>query len=197
MNADDDGITASDANKKKPAMKPAVAADNNDTPQEKVGFMQKIGLCCFKFKSQTQISALEFKIANRQKKFGVDYLTLVERKATQAALKECLKEALRDIAELQTQINDHYDNIDNKATEVQSKKGDGAATTSRASKATDAPTDKPKPTKRRGEEGGNPARKSGGAEGGGPKKGPPKNKEGGKKKKKAEGQDERFSIDEE
>jgi hypothetical protein len=29
------------------------------------------GLCCFKFKEKTQISALEFKIANRQKKFGM------------------------------------------------------------------------------------------------------------------------------
>lgn len=44
---------------------------------EKEGAGQKVskalagcGFCCFKFKEKTQISALEFKIANRQKKFG-------------------------------------------------------------------------------------------------------------------------------
>lgn len=36
----------------------------------------------------------------------------------------CLKEALRDIAELQTQVNDHYDNIDSKENNVQQKKDD-------------------------------------------------------------------------
>ena len=77
----------------------------NQTGEEKEGFMDKMkrsmsnccagtGLCCFKFKEQTQISALEFKIKSRQKKFGVDYLTLVENKASPQDLKSCLKDCL-------------------------------------------------------------------------------------------------------
>jgi len=199
MNADDDGHAAGEA--KAPAKKAPATTTSSDGAEQKKGFMDKVkfgfvnccsstGLCCFKLKSQTQISALEFKIANRQKKFGVDYLTLVERKASQAALKECLKEALRDIAELQTQVNDHYDNIDNKASEVQQKTGshDSAA-------APDGGAN-PKPKKKRNE-GGAPAaaaQMTEGTEEGEAKRSPPK-KGGGKKKKKSDDQDGRFTIE--
>ena len=82
---------------------------------------QKCGLCCFKFKKQSQITALEYKITTRQKKFGVDYLTLVQDKAPQAQLKTCLRDAMNDIAVLQEQMNEHFDKIDDKADEVDAK----------------------------------------------------------------------------
>lgn len=205
MKADDDASAASGA--KRPAKK--ATKTNTDVAQDdsegKEGFMQKMqkgfanccastGLCCFKFKSQTQISALEFKIANRQKKFGVDYLTLVERKASQAALKECLKEALRDVAELQTQVNNHYDSIDNKASELQKEKEEDTPPTAAAA----ARGDRPKPETR--QRNGAPVEKAEvGPDGEGANKVPPKKKAAGgkKKKKKQSGPDERFSIDDE
>lgn len=79
------------------------------------------GLCCFKAKEHTQISVLEAKITARQRKFGIDYMTMVEEKASQAALKKCLQDALNDLDALQGQINDHYDNIENKEADVNEK----------------------------------------------------------------------------
>lgn len=79
------------------------------------------GLCCFKMGKQTQISALELRISQRQKTFGVDYLTLVDRSASQAALKDCLREAQRDIAALQEQIDAHLDGIDHKEAKASEK----------------------------------------------------------------------------
>jgi hypothetical protein len=79
------------------------------------------GLCCFKAQKQTQISALELKINQRKKKFGVDYLTLVNQQASPTALKECLKQARDDIRELQSQIDEHLDLIDGKEQEVNDK----------------------------------------------------------------------------
>lgn len=212
MKADQDDDGSSDDNHAAgtaaaAAGRPTATADT--APKE--GFMQKIsrgfanccsstGLCCVKLKEQTQISALEYKIAARQKKFGVDYLTLVERKAAQAALKGCLKEALRDISELQAQVNDHYDKIDEKKGVVQQKQEEGAASSAPASESrAAAPAAKPKP--KRGKPGNAPntskkapaENKEGGADG--TKKAPTK-KKSIKKKKKTEGQDERFTIDE-
>lgn len=139
--------------------------NGSSTPKQSSGAVASCGLCCFKLKAQTQISALEYKITNRQKKFGVDYLTLVERKAGQAALKGCLKEALRDVAALQTQINDHYDNIDKKKEETEA----GTATAATPSNNEAKPKRRGKPEA--GEESGE-------------RKAPTKKKSGTKKKKK-------------
>jgi len=79
------------------------------------------GLCCFKVKEQSQIALLEKKLNARQRQFGVDYLTLVDNKASQENLKRCLHDTLKDIDELQGKINDHYDNIDHKEADTQGK----------------------------------------------------------------------------
>jgi hypothetical protein len=76
------------------------------------------GLCCFKAKEQVVISKLEFHISQRQKQFGVDYLTLAENRASQQELKDCLKEALKDINELQREIDEHQDAVNIKEGEV-------------------------------------------------------------------------------
>jgi hypothetical protein len=124
------GAPLNTSDNKKKAKKNTSAAANTDTDtEEKEGFMDKVsrsvsnccastGLCCFKMKEQSQISALEFKITNRQKKFGVDYLNLVQRQEPPSSLKECLRHALNDISVLQNQTNEHYDNISSKEEEV-------------------------------------------------------------------------------
>jgi hypothetical protein len=101
---------------------PAATTNNGNTSQGNGGggggqvssFCSSIGLCCFKFKERSQITALDMKLTNRQKKFGVDYLDLVERKASQQALKSCLKTAMDDINEIKTEINLHHDAIEEK-----------------------------------------------------------------------------------
>jgi hypothetical protein len=105
---------------------------NNGTNQEEESFMDKMkrmasncghatGLCCFKAQKQTQISALEFKISQRKKKFGIDYLTLVDRHASQAALKDCLRAAQDDISKLQGEIDELLVTIDGKEQDINQK----------------------------------------------------------------------------
>ncbi len=78
-------------------------------------------LCCFKAKEQSQIAILEQQIASRKGKFGVDYVNLVEKKASEEELKACLSQALTDINALQAKINEHYDVIDEKEAEAKKK----------------------------------------------------------------------------
>lgn len=102
----------------------------------------KTGLCCFKFKEQSQISGLQYKISKRQQKFGVDYLTLVEEKAPPEQLKKCLKEAMADINGLQKQINEHHDQIDKKTAEVNGEtSGDGGSSPTKKKPAEESKTE--------------------------------------------------------
>lgn len=80
---------------------------------------QHAGLCCFKAKQKTQITALEFKLKKRQKKFGVDYLNLVERKAGQQELQRCLRNAMDEIKELQEEIDRLAEEIEGREEQVQ------------------------------------------------------------------------------
>ena len=82
---------------------------------------QATGLCCFRVKEQSQIALLEKKIVTRQRQFGVDYINLVQQKASQDELKQCIKDAMAEINEHKRKINEHYDNIDEKETEVNEK----------------------------------------------------------------------------
>jgi len=96
---------------------------------------ESTGLCCFTAKEQSQIAALEFQIAQRQKKFGVDYLTIVlahqqeldinNHNAPQApiaeALERCVQEAVSDIHLLQSQIDSRMVSIDQRTVEVNSR----------------------------------------------------------------------------
>jgi len=81
--------------------------------------LQSTGLFCFKFSENTHIQVLDAKIASRKKKFGMDYLTLVQSNATQNQLKKCLQDALYDIERMQDDVDDHLGKIDNKTNEVQ------------------------------------------------------------------------------
>jgi hypothetical protein len=76
------------------------------------------GLCCFKAKEQAVIAKLEFQISQRQKQFGVDYLTLSENRASQQELNDCLKEAVKYTNELQREIVEHQNAVDIKEGEV-------------------------------------------------------------------------------
>lgn len=82
---------------------------------------QSTGLLCFKMKKTSQITVLEQKKVSRQRKFGIDYMSLVESKAPQEELKSCLRDALRDINAIQEKMNSHYDNIDEKEAETKTK----------------------------------------------------------------------------
>jgi hypothetical protein len=78
-----------------------------------------VTLCCSKVKGRSQVAALEYKLKNRQKKFGVDYLSLVERNASQQELKRCLGNAMEEIEYLQDEINRHLDSIQGGEEQVQ------------------------------------------------------------------------------
>mmetsp|Transcript_7251 Transcript_7251/g.17726 ORF Transcript_7251/g.17726 Transcript_7251/m.17726 type:complete len:745 (+) Transcript_7251:177-2411(+) len=80
---------------------------------------QSAGLCCFKMAENTQIALLENQVAARQKKFGVDYLTLADRNAPESHLKKCIKDARDDIYKIREEIDDRFDKIDGKTLEVQ------------------------------------------------------------------------------
>lgn len=124
----------------------------------------------------------------------------MEGKASQAALKECLKAALQDVAVLQEQINDHYDKIDSKKAEIDQGGGKEEAPATRdismqeeAPEVTEEPQSKPKKkkSKKPAEEDPESAHPNG-------EQKPSKKKSTKKKKKKAaeQGADERFTIDE-
>jgi len=119
--------------------------------------LQSTGLCCFKLSKNSQILLLENKIAARQKKFGIDYLTLVEEKAPESQLKRCVKDALDDIHDIKDDIQDQHEKIDVKTNEVSQRMNANAnananppATAARPSRSPSAtaPASKMGPTKR-------------------------------------------------
>ena len=87
-----------------------------------INFGHNTKLCCFKVSKQTEISVSDFKVAQIKKKFGIDYLTLIENDAPVTELKSCLKTALKDIAVFQDKIDDHLDQIDGKEQAINSEK---------------------------------------------------------------------------
>jgi len=80
--------------------------------------MQSAGLCCFKMSENTQIAFLENQVAARQKKFGIDYLTLMDKNAPESHLKKCIQDAMNDIDKIREDIDDRFDKIDGKTHEV-------------------------------------------------------------------------------
>lgn len=90
----------------------AVAADQTGV------CCRHLGLFCFKAKERTKITALEYKLKNRQKKFGVDYLSLIERNASQQELKRCLRQAMDEIEQLQDEIEEHLLSIEGREGEI-------------------------------------------------------------------------------
>jgi hypothetical protein len=87
--------------------------DNMNNMLANIGLKQR--------KEQTHISALEDKITNRQKQFGVDYLNLVKQNSFPGTLKKCLSKALKDISKLEKEVNEHHDNVDSKTEKVKEK----------------------------------------------------------------------------
>lgn len=87
-----------------------------------INFGHNTKLCCFKVSKQTEISTIDFKVTQIKKKFGIDYLTLIENDAPVTELKSCLKTALKDIAVFQDKIDDHLDQIDGKEQAINSEK---------------------------------------------------------------------------
>lgn len=96
------------------------------------------GLCCFKAKEQAVITKIELQISNRKSKFGKDYITMIENKASPEELEECLKTALAEIQDMQRDIDEHLAKIDDKVDQVNNKKEETPA-------ATPAPAPAPAP----------------------------------------------------
>ena len=94
---------------------------NDGSPSAVDKCMLSTGLCCFKAQSNTKMQVLEFQIKQRQKKFGIDYMTLVENGASEQTLKSCLKQAQDEIAELQREIDELDSEIGNKERETKEK----------------------------------------------------------------------------
>jgi hypothetical protein len=87
--------------------------------QRQVGSCCQHGtLCCFSITEKARIRLLEHKLSKRQKKFGVQYLDLVERRAGQLQLKACLRKAMDDMAIIQGEIDYHYGLLEGKQEEV-------------------------------------------------------------------------------
>ena len=86
------------------------------------------GLFCFKFKQNTKIQLLEFKIKQRQQQFGVEYLTLIQenkgkpKSAQDEALKKCVQTAKDDLRELKQQVDALDDEMDVAEKETETKK---------------------------------------------------------------------------
>lgn len=73
----------------------------------------------YKTKKNAQIQAVKFKIVERKKKFGVDYMDLVEENASQNEIRACMEEAMKDLAELRSQIEKHSSKIDQREEDFQ------------------------------------------------------------------------------
>lgn len=70
---------------------------------------RQLGLGCFQCKERAHIRALEYQLTSKQKQFGVAYLDLVERQAGQQALQTCLRTSMKEISQLQKEIDVHLD----------------------------------------------------------------------------------------
>jgi outer membrane biosynthesis protein TonB len=127
---------------------------------------------------------------------GVDYLTLVEQRESQIALKQCLKVALVDVAALQEKVNEHYDKlevVEPKKREVRRPDGAGVIKSARntpvaveeKSEAEAVPAPKPKKKKVKKPNGDYPETVDSDVE----KKKSTKKKKSSKKKKKTGGED--------
>lgn len=65
-------------------------------------------------KANSKNAATELKISQRKKKFGVDYIDLIERGATSDQLKKCLLETMNEIEGCREKINQHNEKLDDK-----------------------------------------------------------------------------------
>jgi len=71
--------------------------------------------CFSTTKEKTIIAKLEYDISSRKKKFGVDYMNILERVTLEdkleVELKECLDKAVADINKLKDEIKSHNDEV--------------------------------------------------------------------------------------
>lgn len=78
-------------------------------------------LGAYKTKKNAQIQALKFKIVERKKQYGVEYMDLIEQNASQSELQECMDRALADLAELRGEVDKHTNKIDLKEEKINNK----------------------------------------------------------------------------
>lgn len=68
-------------------------------------------LGAYKTKKAAQITAIKSKILDRKKKFGVEYMDLIEQKKNPQVLRGCIEHALKELDELRKQMEKHQKKI--------------------------------------------------------------------------------------
>mmetsp|Transcript_29806 Transcript_29806/g.72230 ORF Transcript_29806/g.72230 Transcript_29806/m.72230 type:complete len:171 (-) Transcript_29806:1038-1550(-) len=93
--------------------------DSNDESMEQnrsnpiQNFVRQVGFSCYQFKEHSKIKSLQYQLTKKQKRFGVEYLGLIETgTASQQKLKSCLNQSMKKIIQIQKEINDRYDAIE-------------------------------------------------------------------------------------
>ena len=99
--------------------------------------------CSTNAKDKTRIKQMEYNIASRKKKFGLDYIDLVEKGATEAELKTCVDGALADINEIKEDISERRKKIEKTNEHLHSKMGAPTATPTAATASTAAASTAP------------------------------------------------------
>mmetsp|Transcript_29807 Transcript_29807/g.72233 ORF Transcript_29807/g.72233 Transcript_29807/m.72233 type:complete len:174 (-) Transcript_29807:1038-1559(-) len=76
-------------------------------------FVRQVGFSCYQFKEHSKIKSLQYQLTKNQKRFGVEYLGLIETgTASQQKCKSCLNQSMKKIIQIQKEINDRYDAIE-------------------------------------------------------------------------------------
>jgi hypothetical protein len=103
--------------------------DPNESPSNE-SFMQRVTRAtknlghrvrsfCSNTKEDAHVKKLEYDIAQRKKTFGVTYLDLLDKKATDEELKECINAALEDVGKLKDKMQGHSQNKEKNKEELQ------------------------------------------------------------------------------
>ena len=92
-----------------------------DMSQMAKSLKQKGNLMTSKVKGNVITAGLEFKIQQREQKFGTDYFKLIKANATQQELQECLDTAMADVAEMENQVSNEKDKMAKKDAKYNNK----------------------------------------------------------------------------
>lgn len=82
-------------------------------------FTRRLGFKFFRFKERAKIRSLEHQLTKKQKRFGVNYMDLIETGASQQELKLCLNKSMKDIIKIQREINRRSGLIEQRKAEVE------------------------------------------------------------------------------
>ena len=97
-----------------------------DMSQMAKSLKQKGNLVTSKVKGNVIAAGLEFKIQQREQKFGTDYFKLIKSNASQAELQDCLDTAMADVAAMEHQVTNEKDKMAQKDAKYNNNKAQAA-----------------------------------------------------------------------